>query len=538
MAPPQQWYIRPEGESFDIEVYDTYNKLYSIKLHYGGRFTGSANKQYVYGEVCFVDMLDIDDFKSDSESEDANDLVDEEHLVEEVEVNMNKFNFQLDGEDKTNFINPIQPHVNVTKDDLEVLDFDSLESDQEDVPENARSRGLTKLRKKHMSCGIRNNFYTGKEFTNRDLAKERIRAYAVEIRRNLDFKVNDKRRIKVICNGVVQTLNSKNEYVNKIQGPKHDIFEKGKGIMQDAKEDKLSCPWLLYLSKGDKSKWKQPKTQNTFVVQATETPPIKKVLTKDFTKTQSVSSGQTAHPQDTERNIQLPIKGSHYPPDEGTRRAKPFPEGKPTDAKDPEGNIQPASIGLPSTPLYEGTRKSQPFPEGKTTNPKDLEGDKHPVDNRLPATVPNECIGKTKPLPEGPRDDKDSKRMKPLADMESLTPSITVRLGTDAEYQVDQTQSTRFEVSVPDQYQGKTSSEVELDFKPLKLTTFADIQALLCAFDDDLKEDSDDDVFETGKEIDEYIDEPDTKEIKTYHSIEHATEHILTIFSHINIDMT
>ncbi|GJZ36916.1 mutator type transposase [Tanacetum coccineum] len=267
MAPPQQWYIRPEGESFDIDVYDTYNNLFSVKLHYGGRFTDSPNKQYVDGEVCFVDMLDIDDFKvdllntvmcslgyedddelllyykiplksldvglkrvvsdtdfsnknfigyvknhkimdfylvlvektessgdedgqSDSESEDANDLVDEEHLVEEVEVNMNKFNFQLDGEDETDFIDPIQPHVNVTEDDLEVLDFDSLESDQEDVPENARSRGLRKLRKKHMSYGIRNNFYIGKEFVNRDLAKERIRAYAVETRRNLDFKDN------------------------------------------------------------------------------------------------------------------------------------------------------------------------------------------------------------------------------------------------------------------------------------------------------------------------------------------------------------
>ncbi|GJV65366.1 hypothetical protein Tco_1476194 [Tanacetum coccineum] len=135
---------------------------------------------------------------------------------------MNSFNFQLDGEDETDFIDPIQPHVNVTEDDLEVLDFDSLES---------------------------------KEFANRDLAKERIRAYAVETRRNLDFKVNDKRRIRVICNGVVPTLNSKHEYVDKIQGSNQDISEKGKGIMQDAKEDKMSCPWLLYLSKGDKSKW-------------------------------------------------------------------------------------------------------------------------------------------------------------------------------------------------------------------------------------------------------------------------------------------
>nr|GEY08893.1 ribonuclease H-like domain-containing protein [Tanacetum cinerariifolium] len=96
--------------------------------------------------------------------------------------------WELDGEDETDFINHIQPHVNLTEDDLEVLDFNSLESDQEDVPENAKSRGLRKLRKKHTSSGIRNNFYIGKEFANKDLAKESIRAYAVEKTRNLDFK--------------------------------------------------------------------------------------------------------------------------------------------------------------------------------------------------------------------------------------------------------------------------------------------------------------------------------------------------------------
>nr|GEW44826.1 hypothetical protein [Tanacetum cinerariifolium] len=89
---------------------------------------------------------------------------DEEHLVDEVEVNMSSFKFKIDREHETEFIDPIQPYVNVTEDDLEVLDFDSLESDQEDVPRNARSMGLRKLRKKPMSSGIRNNFYVGKKF--------------------------------------------------------------------------------------------------------------------------------------------------------------------------------------------------------------------------------------------------------------------------------------------------------------------------------------------------------------------------------------
>nr|GEV07721.1 hypothetical protein [Tanacetum cinerariifolium] len=96
--------LTAEGESFDIDVYDTYTNLFSIKMHYAG-----------------------------------------------------SFKFQIDGEYDTEFINPIQPNVNVTKDDLEVLDFDSLKSDQDD--ENARSMGLRMLRKKHKSSSISNNFY-------------------------------------------------------------------------------------------------------------------------------------------------------------------------------------------------------------------------------------------------------------------------------------------------------------------------------------------------------------------------------------------
>ncbi|GKE91387.1 hypothetical protein Tco_1572482 [Tanacetum coccineum] len=41
---------------------------------------------------------------------------------------------------------------------------------------------------------------------------------------------------------------------------------------------------------------KKPKTQKTPIVQTTITPPSEKVPTEDSDKTQSVSSGQIAHP--------------------------------------------------------------------------------------------------------------------------------------------------------------------------------------------------------------------------------------------------
>ncbi|GJY22473.1 hypothetical protein Tco_0396131, partial [Tanacetum coccineum] len=135
------------------------------------------------------------DVEDESESEDgednAEDIVDEEHIVDEIEVNMSGFKFELDGEGESEFIDPIQPQVTVTENDLEVLDFDSLI-----------------------------NFYVGKEFANMDVAKDRIRAYSVQSRRNIDFKKNDKEKIRMKCNGVVPSLSSKDVFVDKVQGSK------------------------------------------------------------------------------------------------------------------------------------------------------------------------------------------------------------------------------------------------------------------------------------------------------------------------------
>ncbi|GJV68014.1 putative reverse transcriptase domain-containing protein [Tanacetum coccineum] len=83
-----------------------------------------------------------------------------------------------------------------------------------------------------------------------------------------------------------------------------------------------------------------------------------------------------------------------------------------------------------------GTHKSQPLPEGKTTDPKDSGGNDQPVDKGLPSTVPDEGIGKTTHLSEGLREDKDSERLKPLADTESQTPPVIALSGADAGYQV------------------------------------------------------------------------------------------------------
>ncbi|GJT78619.1 hypothetical protein Tco_1045344 [Tanacetum coccineum] len=123
-----------------------------------------------------------------------------------------------------------------------------------------------------------------------------------------------------------------------------------------------------------------------------------------------------------------------------------------------EGNTQPAIIGLSST-LNEGTRSLKHLHEGKPTDAKDPGGNKQPTGIGSPTTHPNE----------------------------------------------DQTQSTRFEVSDPDQNKGKTSSKVELDSKPMKLITFGEIQALFGDPKDELKDDNDEEIYEDGEEMDKEI---------------------------------
>ncbi|GKC28578.1 hypothetical protein Tco_1035872 [Tanacetum coccineum] len=265
----QDFFIRPEGNTFDLDVYETYTNLFTIKCHYYGKFNDGPKKEYIEGETCFVDLVNRDQFTDvvlntvinslGYEMEDEvlywykiplksldvglKPLVSEsdyrsflgyveKHKVMDVYVEIVEKNEESDsGSDSDKDVStgndgndPIAPKVNLTEDNIEVLDFDSLESDLEDVPENDR----------------------------RDVAKDLIRTHAVESRRNLHFLRNDPIRIRVVCNGVVPC---KNLVTYKVPGPNVDNAVKGKIVNEDAEEDKITCPWLLYLSKGDKGKW-------------------------------------------------------------------------------------------------------------------------------------------------------------------------------------------------------------------------------------------------------------------------------------------
>ncbi|GJU74515.1 hypothetical protein Tco_1265920 [Tanacetum coccineum] len=193
------------------------------------------------------------------------------------------------------------------------------------------------------------------------------------------------------------------------------------------------------------------------------------------------------------------------------KKKNPKSKRPPTKTKE-SPSIQLASTGLPST-LDESTRQSKPLPKDTATHPKDPRGNKQPLDIDMTSTTSNECTAKTTPRPEGSLRDKDSGGNIPPADMEPIHTLIADPSRTGAKYQVDETQSTRLRYRSLTKNKGKTSSEVEPDTEPLKLQTYADIQAFLLS-DDELDKDSDEEeVLAAGDDMDD--DPQDDKEVRT-----------------------
>ncbi|GKE19357.1 hypothetical protein Tco_1426934, partial [Tanacetum coccineum] len=58
----QDFFIRPEGNTFDLDVYESYTNLFTIKCHYYGKFNDGPKKEYIEGETCFVDLVNRDQF--------------------------------------------------------------------------------------------------------------------------------------------------------------------------------------------------------------------------------------------------------------------------------------------------------------------------------------------------------------------------------------------------------------------------------------------------------------------------------------------
>nr|GEY60979.1 transposase, mutator type [Tanacetum cinerariifolium] len=121
-------------------------------------------------------LMGNDHVNNDVDNKQDVDLVDEEHIINEVEVNMEGFRFSVDKDGVTKTSNePLHLEVNVTKNDLEVLDFDSFDSAISDDSNSARKLAFRKLKiqgkQAATQSSIKNYFFIRHEFSNKEDAK-------------------------------------------------------------------------------------------------------------------------------------------------------------------------------------------------------------------------------------------------------------------------------------------------------------------------------------------------------------------------------
>ncbi|XP_071700241.1 uncharacterized protein [Rutidosis leptorrhynchoides] len=171
------------------------------------------NDNLVVGGVHSDGSLVEGDNSEGSDSEDSDYIVDDENEILDVHVEMKDFNFNIDKnvEFMGNGCNSFEDdEVNIEGTELEVLNNDGFESyDSQSDEEGVRKKRI-RNHKKEVEGSVqvgKTIFYLGQKFESKSEVRQAVRMHAIETRRKLVIVKNDKRRIRVKCEGLC--INSK-----------------------------------------------------------------------------------------------------------------------------------------------------------------------------------------------------------------------------------------------------------------------------------------------------------------------------------------
>ncbi|GJZ15993.1 mutator type transposase [Tanacetum coccineum] len=194
------------------------------------------------------------DYTMDSDSEDLDyDLKqddvfdDDEHIVEEVHVNMNNFIFTVDPKHDTSI-----GGVDVQYDDLDVIDYDSFGSDLDDEIDSKRSMQLRELRRigKLKNKGPNKYyFYLGQQFAIRCEGTILALVPYVAIDNNTDKNIFSQTKGSP---AVRENINSSKQ---NILGKDKTVKGKGKKVNTPKKLDKNPCPWTMLITFTKECRW-------------------------------------------------------------------------------------------------------------------------------------------------------------------------------------------------------------------------------------------------------------------------------------------
>ncbi|GKD56259.1 mutator type transposase [Tanacetum coccineum] len=219
---------------------------------------------------------DSNDLDYDPKHDDVFD--DDEHIVEEVHLNMNNFSFTADLLHDTSIC-----VVDVQEDDLDIIDSDSFGSNLDDEIDSKRRiqlREIKRIGKQKNKGPNKYYFYLEHQFAIKEIMKGRVKKHSVETRRHLILVKNDNERVRVRCEGTIPALvpyvaidtnMDKNIFSQTKGGPaireknnsgKHNILGKdktvegkGKKVITPKKVDKNSCPWTMLVTYTKECRW-------------------------------------------------------------------------------------------------------------------------------------------------------------------------------------------------------------------------------------------------------------------------------------------
>nr|KAJ0209959.1 hypothetical protein LSAT_V11C400177530 [Lactuca sativa] len=178
-----------------------------------------------------------DDADDSGDSDDSEFLVDLDNLLDEPEIDMNEFLFNIDEE--IEWVGDLGgSNVKETEtreiDDIEVVNNEVFlyESSSDEDGSNKRRKSIKAIRRamENSEARVSDPFYVYQKFTSSEELKNAIRQHAVETRRELDFIKNDKNRVRAICKGTIPDLGQLDPC----------------GPSQSNKEsEENNCPWML-----------------------------------------------------------------------------------------------------------------------------------------------------------------------------------------------------------------------------------------------------------------------------------------------------
>ncbi|CAI9281573.1 unnamed protein product [Lactuca saligna] len=144
---------------------------------------------------------------SEGSEEDSDFLEDEENYVSDIEVDMSDFymNVDLDVEyvDRGKGVETENEVVDTEDvEGVEVIDNDEWDSLGEDS-DDERRKAILKQIVKEKKCSLGEvhtvTFQVGQKYKSKKEIKDKVNKLAIESRRNLGFKKNDKTRLRVVC---------------------------------------------------------------------------------------------------------------------------------------------------------------------------------------------------------------------------------------------------------------------------------------------------------------------------------------------------